>query len=392
MTKRTKSPKGGKPGVPRAKGKRRWLDFLLLLIFILAVLAALGEFAIRTLAPGNLPVNEVYGHVLLKHRPFARYVNRSENPNTIIYNNLGFHDRNRSLAAKNERVLFLGDSFVEGPQVPVGNLFTSIVEENLRTSDTPVEVLNGGVSGTNTAYQYLLWKEFFKPNVKTDRIILCFYNGDDLPQNVRFLNERVLRRAVKNYDVFLNDAGEPVVEITPYPFLQRLAKKAVERSALACFVYNKLYAVKAERRRKRLLEKLASETQKNKTALRIAGAWESSIERTLALISRWDRELTESGIKFSVVIIPPATASQGLTYGNAYKDRFADRLEKWAAANGVPFLKLYFKGRDPFKLYSFDGEHLGHFGFEGHRLAAEQIAQWLGRQMPPENNQADKKP
>ncbi|MGH7787919.1 MAG: SGNH/GDSL hydrolase family protein [Candidatus Binatia bacterium] len=82
-----------------------------------------------------------------------------------------------------ERILLLGDSFVEAMQVPIEATFARGLEQHLtRPGDPPVEVMSMGVSGYGTASQYLYYREHgrsFHPDV----VLLSFYPGNDVRNN-----------------------------------------------------------------------------------------------------------------------------------------------------------------------------------------------------------------
>src|SRR4030095_5676652 len=103
--------------------------------------------------------------------------------NLVETNNWGFHDRDRAATNDNYRILFLGDSFVEGGHVKTESLFTSRLEQSFIHEGRKVEAINGGVPGTGTAYQYVLWKEFFEPEIKINHLVLCVFMGNDLSDN-----------------------------------------------------------------------------------------------------------------------------------------------------------------------------------------------------------------
>jgi len=83
------------------------------------------------------------------------------------------------------RILVLGDSYVEGIQVSIEELFTRQLENLLNGSNNGTvkyEVINMGVSGYGTTQELLLLKDkgfIFSP----DLVILCFNLGNDIRNN-----------------------------------------------------------------------------------------------------------------------------------------------------------------------------------------------------------------
>ncbi len=128
--------------------KKFFLNFSILVISLFTLLLSL-EIFLRISGWGH-PRIDTFDGVILKHKPYATWVNRKENKNIVRLNNLGFHDKNRQFKNRKYRILFLGDSFVEGVQVPTEALFTSILENKFEQKQQSIEVLNGGMSGTGT--------------------------------------------------------------------------------------------------------------------------------------------------------------------------------------------------------------------------------------------------
>lgn len=84
--------------------------------------------------------------------------------------------------ANTYRVALLGDSMVEGFQVPIEQTFGSLISKSLSpTAGKQVQVLNFGTSGYSTAQEYLqLKKQVLK--YQPDLVLLC-YNSRDIFEN-----------------------------------------------------------------------------------------------------------------------------------------------------------------------------------------------------------------
>jgi hypothetical protein len=111
----------------------------------------------------------------------------------ITINDEGFRDRNHAVAKDADvvRIVVLGDSFAEALQVPQENTFWSVLERRL--TDCPalrrrrVEALNFGVSGYGTTQELLIYRHFAR-KYRPDIVLLAFYIGNDLRDNVRRLS------------------------------------------------------------------------------------------------------------------------------------------------------------------------------------------------------------
>src|SRR5439155_18346909 len=81
------------------------------------------------------------------------------------------------------RVVVLGDSFVEGAEVPAEATFTRRLEPLLTDgADQPVQVVNAGVLDFGTAQEYLLLKNEAL-RYSPDLVVLVFYTGNDVANN-----------------------------------------------------------------------------------------------------------------------------------------------------------------------------------------------------------------
>lgn len=339
-----------------------------------ASLAAFGfaEVFVRVSGLGN-PRMMTFDHGIVKHKPFGHYVNKRETVNRVIYNNLGFHDRDRELQNGHERFLFMGDSFVEGVHVPADAVFTSLLED-LLGKERPVEVLNGGVQGSGTFYQYMLWKHYFRNRIRVDHVVLAFYMGNDLENNNPELT-RLLGVPPPGPAFYMDGQGEIRMAGMDRYGIKNFAKKLANYSAVLNFFCERTYLLRGLI--VRAWERSRAGRDPAGYEARLEKEWHKSIDQTLGLMARWHHELRRDNLGFSVLVIPDGAHAQGKGYGNEYKDLFMKRLRQYCREENIPFLPLEFEGQDPFSVYSFDGKTLGHFNRLGHRLAAEKIYQWI---------------
>ena len=117
----------------------------------------------------------------------------------IAHNARGFRDKEHTLEKTRQRLVFVGDSFVWGYDVELGERFTEYLQADLAA----VEVLNFGVSGYGTDQCYLLVQQFFD-DYRPDAVIYLF-NQTDLEDNAVNFNYRAY---YKPYYVMDGDALE----------------------------------------------------------------------------------------------------------------------------------------------------------------------------------------
>jgi len=102
----------------------------------------------------------------------------------IAHNAMGFRDKEHAEEKTRPRIVFVGDSFVWGYDVEVGERFTEFLQEELGS----IEVLNLGVSGYGTDQCYLLLQKFFD-YYRPDAVVYMF-SETDLQDNAVNFNYR----------------------------------------------------------------------------------------------------------------------------------------------------------------------------------------------------------
>lgn len=340
------------------------------------------EGLVRVLGFGTERFEAVAG-IPFKHRANIRFVNRKENPNRVVMNNWGFHDRRRDPETPGYRILVLGDSFVEGLQVAVEDLFTSRLELLLRRRDPEVEVVNAGLGGIGTAHEFLIWRDFFHERIRLDHVLLVFCNGNDLANNHPLLESAVNGNETEN-KAFVRPTGEVYV-VPRGARRQRLADRVASVSVLARTVRRKLYLLRKSLRRKLAAAQAGTGTAGDPgpppPAPELGEAWDQAIAGTLRLLDRWHGELRAAGVEFSVAIMPWADHGSDNPYGHPRKAAFAERLRELAAERGFDLLELRYGDREPVEIFSFDGVTLGHFNPRGHALVAELLGDWLANRV-----------
>ena len=97
----------------------------------------------------------------------------------IKINSKGLRDKEYSYDKRKEtfRILVLGDSFTEGFQVPLEDLFCKVLERRLNNMGQGFEVVNGGFAGVGTDYELLFFRrEGYKYD--PDLVIIVFFQND----------------------------------------------------------------------------------------------------------------------------------------------------------------------------------------------------------------------
>lgn len=161
------------------------------LLVVVSTLVALlvAEFAVRWLRPQPLASVARSDRLGWIHPPNSDFVyERQEFRMPVHYSSAGLRDREFPFHKPpgTVRVAWLGDSFVEGLQVPLDSCAAKRVEAALNILAPPgvrFEVLNFGVSGYGTCQQLLLLEDLalrFEPDW-----VLSQYYANDLDDDVR---------------------------------------------------------------------------------------------------------------------------------------------------------------------------------------------------------------
>jgi hypothetical protein len=354
-------------GTPYAGRMRRTLLRLILVVVGIGIGLSLCEISMRAFQLGNTRTLSLYNDRIFKLPPHIRFMNYNENKNLIETNNLGFHDRERQASNDNYRILFLGDSFLEGRQVKTESLFTSRLEKKLSSDGKKIEAINAGVPGTGTPYQYVLWKEFFEPNIKIDHVVVCFFMGNDLMDNN--LDLVALTSGSSDSGFFVDNTGTILDVVAKPGLLKRTINSGRDHSVLINTLYEGAYRMRTN------FQETAEETGAGDVERRgrvdRAAAWEASEQGTIALIRKWKAELVGKNVPFDLVIID----RPGRVY-NRFELRFMEKLQKTCVQDQIDCLRLKLDG-DPYEFFSFDGIALGHFNDHGHEAVANELYEFF---------------
>ena len=307
----------------------------------------------------------------------------------IEINSFGYRDREWSVAKPPNavRVALLGDSYVAGLEVPVGQRLSERLAEQLNAhcGDTRrYEVLNFGVTGYGTAQELETLRHRvlqFRP----DLVLLFFYEGNDLFDNSVELDPEPNR---------LHYVFGPSGELVALPFTVR--DNAVKRwlrahSKAYNFLRDRISTLQAVHRAMigaGLMQDAASPDAENNAlqALQVSQylrdappeidrAWEV----TKALFPEVQRLATENDARFAVVIIPtketilrriPAKDSNPSRWD---MERPLERMAQICGDLGIDCVQLV----DAFRAPGVDVEKCffseGHWTGNGHAVASGAI-------------------
>ena len=152
--------------------------------FGLLVLEIGARLVIRSRRPGGTGEQALYtmGDPILgwRNRPGATLkYNRREYQTTVTINSLGFRDVDRSLKKppERQRIIVLGDSFVEAYAVELDQGLTRRIEAIANEDGCPVDVVNAGVHAYSIDQEFL-WYERESAPLEPDVVIMAVYYND----------------------------------------------------------------------------------------------------------------------------------------------------------------------------------------------------------------------
>lgn len=310
----------------------------------------------------------------------------------VQINSQGRRDVERPLQkpAGTLRVLVLGDSFAEAMQVPLDEIFARLLEERLNAAgEIPVEVVNAGVSGYGTAAQLLLLRRD-GVRLRPDVVLLAFYPGNDVMNNSTELESTLIPRydeqgRVERVEMARGDRrqgsvlGRLLSHSIAYRYLRRrivtghphLAARlglghapAAPAGGDAVPVAYGVYAAPA-------------------------GDWHLAWQRTEDLLGALRDEVAAMGARLAVVVVAgrdevyPEMWAEVLETYPAMQQRAWDvdaprrRVVEICRGLGVPVLELAPAMRERREEQALHFRRDGHWTAAGHRLAAEEMANFL---------------
>ncbi|MGH9868173.1 MAG: alginate O-acetyltransferase AlgX-related protein [Candidatus Polarisedimenticolia bacterium] len=337
-----------------------------------------AELIVRQVRPRPLEAASMWPDGTLRHIPsFSHVYARPGFSNRVSYNALGLRgpDVPPEPDVTVPRVLFLGDSFVEGKQVGDSKVLTAVLSDLARGAGHPLEVINAGVSGYGTAEEILLWDRL-GTELRPDLVLLGFY-----PNDVRNNADRGLFVLREGRAIPGRPPSRPKVR-----WVYDTRKWLAARSHLYMLFTEGLDLLDRPVAGDSVpLE--AEDVFAREPPARVAEGW----DLTLALLDDLRARVESTGARFAVVVFPTRfqvddqlwadlTLSRGMDpagYDLAIPQR---KLEEWAGRSGGALLDLL----PTFRAARQDGGFYhavdAHWNEAGHRLAAEAI--YAGLDLP----------
>jgi hypothetical protein len=391
---------------------------LLLVIFGLLVGLLMSEVFLRVIGysyPIFYQADYYRGFAL---RPGVTGHYQREGESEVSINSDGLRDREHVKAkpANTIRIAVLGDSFAEAMHLPMEQTFWSLLERKLQECNAfpgkQVEVINFGVSGYGTAQELITLQQkvwAYSPDV----VLLAFTTYNDIYDNSRALSKTeevpyfLYRNGALSYDASFRGSRTYQQRDSK---LSRFGRwfhdhlRIVQLAHFAQFVIKLRLTDWRNRRRAASAppaETRAPATKAPPTAETIgidnmiyvepqSEDWKEAWRVTEGLIAQMHNEVRQRGVKLFVVslstaiqVYPDPAVRQRFMKHLGVSDLFYPerRLKDLAMRDNFEFLDLAepmqaYADKNKVFLHGFDRDiGNGHWNADGHRLAAELIAQ-----------------
>jgi hypothetical protein len=296
-----------------------------------------------------------------------------------------------------ERLLAVGDSFLEGYGVPMQENVTQVLEKALARDGCRAEVINGGTAAYSTDQELLFYRS---EGVRyTPSVVVVFFYYNDIVYNDR---QSYFGSPKPNFQMTRDG-----LQLHRYPVPRPAAADASKHSddeepsgsALLEWVGERLwygapqtYKLGARIGLWRPMNTVPIRLELRVYQRRLVPDVEQAWTKTIAVLSTFSREVTAKGGRFLVVGVPARFEVDDLSWELSKelyamddvdwdRGRVMARLTQIGADAGFPVLDLTealrrANGtlRKPY--YSYDG----HWNALGHRIAAEQVRLFLREQ------------
>ena len=388
---------------------QRWRERIILVLGGVIAGIVLAESILAILGISSPNFYRPDRHTATALRPGAEGWYGKEGGSYVRINKDGLRDRDHDVAkpANTLRIAVLGDSFAEAFQVPMGDAFWSVMERNLqmdkRLRGRRVEVINFGVSGFGTGLEFItlchrVWK--YSPDI----VLLAFYTGNDVSDNTLALSneDRTPYFVHRDQRLVLDDSYLEWYRSRQGP-VGRFYYWLLNHSRLLRLIKEARYSAGQKVRFGRQAEIVA------RNGFREVGLsdmiylepsdplWVEGWEITEELLVRMQEEIAKRHALFLVTTLsnaiqvhPDREVREKFMTRIGASDLFYPerRIERFGSQHGFSVLNLSpafqnYAEKNGVFLHGFGaGLGKGHWNREGHRLAGQILAEWIGRNLP----------
>ncbi len=320
----------------------------------------------------------------------------------ININKDGLRDVNHQITKSKNliRIAILGDSFAEARSVNLEDTFWFQLKNNLDScfnfhKGNKIEILNFGVSEYGTTQQYLtlknnVWK--YDPDI----ILLAFYSGNDISDNVKYLSQKKYRPYFLFNEDEIISIDRSFLYSRPYkilssPYGQTFIKLSQYSRILQLFreVYVKAYF--KNQNKKKPIKKEQGLLNKSNVYNPINSEWSNAWFITEKILNLINDEVKKKNKNFILVsLTTPIQVNPNMNEVEKYKaknninDIFypEKRLSKFSKKNSIKYIGLAQKMsnlaiKNNIYFHGFKNTELGtgHWNKLGHNQASKLISE-----------------
>ncbi len=380
---------------------KKKISFFFIFFFLIIIIIEIFLRLISIEYPIFQKHDPIRGFSLL---PNSKGIWTREGRGEVKINSMGLRDYEHTIDKPSDilRIAILGDSYAEARSVNLEETFWFKLGKNLKNCKSfhkgkKIEVINFGVSEYGTTQQYLtlknhVWK--YNPDI----ILLAFYSGNDISDNLKILSTKKYRPYFEFEGDKIKSIDKDYLKSKPYEILSsyygQLFIKLSQYSRIAQLFresYVQMYF--ASKRKSNLnLNKKANKSEANLYNPNDE-PWAKAWIVTEKIIKLIDKDVREKNKDFILVSLSnPIQVYPSITYLKDYKKKNnidnifypENRLAKFSKKNKIKVLsisqimrkealekKIFFHGFYNTKLGT------GHWNETGHDFASKLISKGI---------------
>lgn len=356
---------------------------IILLVIAIAIFFGVLEIVARTL----IPVSDVLyvsdseiGHKHIPNKTGIFVI--PDHVSKVSFNSEGFRDIQHDVAntLNNTRIVFLGDSFVDGMEVDFQDTFHQILSKQLEQQNPgKYEILNFGMSMFGTGQEMKVFETYaqkYNPNI----VILFFFPGNDVTDN---------SNTDPNEPGFYLENGE----IKERAFVEKkyspLSYFIADHFKSTVFIRNEILTAQGIINSKKDLALIIPEIYKKEYSTKTKQEW----QLTIAILQKIAKDTKESGARFILVEVPDKLQMDKkyrdnafALYPNVSEDGYdfvkpSSIVEDFCKTENISCLQLYKKFQEGAKIgihpAAYYYVHDGHWNSLGNKAVADQLKSYL---------------
>jgi len=295
-------------------------------------------------------------------------------------NKYGFVDKDHSEIKPNHqfRVVFLGDSYVEGLSVPSEKHFFRILPGSI--ADHSIEYFGMGMSGFGTVHSYInsmKWLDIFD----FDLVVYVFVEND-IGDNISWIKRKPNRPYAKKILLEPGFSIERNYSVPEETLMDNLKQFIMSHSLVIRVISNRIRLLKKYGPKIGVDEKdmgMKSESKKDiPNQNDLPSTWNQEVrlhaeEVAFNVLKFWNKEVRRAGKHFAVLYVP--RGKDYLSKESQANDTFKGWVENSCRILSIPFIDpseaLLENQKKGIEIYR------DHFTSAGHEVLAQVINEWL---------------